>query len=110
MPREFQPRVSLYQADNGKEDFCCHHDTGGFMQKKIWLVIGALGLEFGLAQSAIKSELVGFAAMPADTFAPGPDSGQYRAPNGGKLESVPFKGQPVQGFSAIQFGPSKGSY
>jgi hypothetical protein len=110
MSLEFQLHISLHQADNPKEDFCCHHDTGGFMYTKMMLIIGSLGLGFALAQIAIKTELVGFAAMPADTFAPGPDSGQFRAPNGGKLEAAPFKGQPVQGFSAIQFGPSKGSY
>jgi hypothetical protein len=80
------------------------------MHKKMWFIIASLGLGFSLAQNVVKSELVGFAAMPADTFAPGPDSGQFRAPNGGKLEAAPFKGQPVQGFSAIQFGPTKGSY
>ena len=72
--------------------------------------LGLISVGVVLAQSAAKTELVGFATMPADTFAPGPDSGQFRAPNGGKLEVAPFKGQPVQGFSAIQFGPTKGSY
>ena len=72
----------------------------------------SLALLAGLvtAQSAPKTELVGFAVLPADTFAPGPVSGQFRAPGGGKLEAAPFSGQPVQGFSAIQFGPTKGSY
>ena len=44
--------------------------------------------------------LEGFASLPADTFAPGPKSGQLIDANGRK---GPFIGQPVQGFSAVQF-------
>lgn len=44
--------------------------------------------------------LKGFASIPADTFAPGPDSGQGISANG---RTGPFPGQPVQGFSAVQF-------
>jgi glycerophosphoryl diester phosphodiesterase len=80
------------------------------MRSSVTLTLAGVVLSFALAQSAPKTELVGFAAMPADTFAPGPPSGQYRTPNGGKLEAAPFPGQPVQGFSAIQFGPTAGSY
>jgi hypothetical protein len=75
--------------------------------KKAFVILGALTLAAALAQS-VKTELVGFALLPADTFAAGPDSGQYTS-TGGKLESPRFKGQPVQGFSAIQFGEG-GSY
>ena len=47
--------------------------------------------------------LKGFASLPADTFAAGPTSGQSIAANG---RTGPFPGQPVQGFSAVQFaGP-----
>ena len=45
--------------------------------------------------------LVGFAELPADTFAAGPDSGAW---NNGVRGEVRFKGQPVQGFSGVQFG------
>ncbi len=80
------------------------------MRSSVTLTLAGVVLSFALAQSAPKTELVGFAAMPADTFAPGPASGQYRTPNGSKLETAPFPSQPVQGFSAIQFGPTAGSY
>lgn len=46
------------------------------------------------------TELKGFASLPADTFAPGPQSGKdVTTPN----RPTPFSGQPVQGFSAVQF-------
>jgi hypothetical protein len=79
------------------------------MQKNLLLALAVLGLGLASAQNAPKTELIGFATLPADTFAPGPDAGQFRAPNAGKFETAPFKGQAVQGFSAIQFGP-KNSY
>jgi glycerophosphoryl diester phosphodiesterase len=54
--------------------------------------------------SAIVSEnsgatLAGWAALPADTFAEGPPSGNYINEANGRIP--PFDGQPVQGFSAI---------
>lgn len=64
---------------------------------------------FGLSQ-APQAELVGFAALPADTFAEGPASGAYRETPGLRAAQAPFSSQPVQGFSAIQFGPQPGSY
>ena len=59
--------------------------------------------------------LKGFASLPADTFAEGPPSG---ADNGridafNRIQPIsangrtgPFDGQPVQGFSAVQFAPN----
>ena len=48
------------------------------------------------------SSLIGFAKLPADTFATGPDSGAaVTNPTNGK--TTPFKGQPIQGFSGVQF-------
>jgi len=60
------------------------------------------------------STLVGFASLPADTFADGPQSGA----DNGSVDAVnriqpisangrtgPFDGQPIQGFSAVQFAP-----
>ncbi len=44
--------------------------------------------------------LKGFASLPADTFAPGPQSGKGISGNG---RTGPFPGQPVQGFSGVQF-------
>jgi glycerophosphoryl diester phosphodiesterase len=45
--------------------------------------------------------LKGFAVLPADTFAEGPTSGKFitGTTNG---RTLPFPGQPVQGFSAVQ--------
>jgi hypothetical protein len=43
--------------------------------------------------------LEGFARLPADTLMPGPDSGHFIEVEDGP--ELPFKGQPVQGFSAI---------
>lgn len=46
------------------------------------------------------TELKGFASLPADTFAAGPQSGKdITTPN----RTTPFAGQPVQGFSGVQF-------
>lgn len=64
------------------------------------LLLGALILTFALGAFVLaqppEATLIGFARLPADTFAAGPASGADR---GGDLK--PFRGQPVQGFSAI---------
>jgi glycerophosphoryl diester phosphodiesterase len=44
--------------------------------------------------------LKAFATLPADTFAPGPLSGALISANG---RTGPFPGQPIQGFSGVQF-------
>jgi glycerophosphoryl diester phosphodiesterase len=53
--------------------------------------------------------LKGFASLPADTFAPGPQSGAFitGTTNG---RTIPFSSQPVQGFSAVQFADIYGNY
>ncbi len=51
--------------------------------------------------------LVGFASLPADTFASGPASGANDGtgqPVAGNGRVGPFNGQPVQGLSGVQFG------
>lgn len=74
------------------------------------LALLTVGLSLGLTQSAPKTELVGYAVLPADTFAPGPASGQFNS-DGSKKASAPYSSQPVQGFSAVQFAPgARGSY
>ncbi len=45
-------------------------------------------------------ELVGFASLPADTYSDGPVSGEGISANG---RTGPFPGQPIQGFSGVQF-------
>ncbi|WP_071992851.1 phytase [Aphanizomenon flos-aquae] len=49
----------------------------------------------------------GFASLPADTFAAGPAAGAtVTNPTNGR--TTPFPGQPVQGFSGVQFAPNSG--
>jgi hypothetical protein len=53
-------------------------------------------------------ELKGFALLPADTFAEGPGSGNtITGDTNGR--PIPFPGQPIQGFSGVQFA-DLGSY
>ncbi|MEH2109907.1 esterase-like activity of phytase family protein [Nostoc sp.] len=54
-----------------------------------------------------KVELVGFASLPADTFSDGPASGADISANG---RTGPFPGQPIQGFSGVQFANSNSLY
>ena len=49
------------------------------------------------------TQLIGFASLLADTFAVGPQAGADISANG---RTGPFPGQPVQGFSGVQFAPS----
>jgi hypothetical protein len=63
-----------------------------------------------IATSASATELVGFALMPANTFAEGPTSGQFAGPGAGG-NALPLVGkQPVQGVSAVLHGPTAHSF
>ncbi|MFM7191157.1 MAG: esterase-like activity of phytase family protein, partial [Microcystaceae cyanobacterium] len=53
------------------------------------------------------AKLIGFASLPADTFAEGPSSGSALT-NPTNDRETPFSGQPVQGFSGVQFAPGLG--
>jgi glycerophosphoryl diester phosphodiesterase len=53
--------------------------------------------------------LKGFSALPADTFAPGPQSGQFITGNTND-RSTPFSSQPVQGFSGVQAADAQGNF
>lgn len=58
-----------------------------------WLIVSA-------AATAGAQTLEGFALFPADTFAPGPTSGQFITPANGRIP--PFENaQPVQGVSSV---------
>ena len=59
--------------------------------------------------SASAAELLDRAVLPADTFSPGPTSGQYASGANGRVLPLINK-QPVQGFSAVLRGPAKGTY
>src|SRR5215813_4953686 len=54
-----------------------------------------------LATTAGANELVGFALMPANTFAEGPTSGQFAGPGAGGNALPLLEKQPVQGVSAV---------
>ncbi len=56
----------------------------------------------------MNNELKGFAVLPADTFAEGPQSGGNDGegnPIDANGRTGPFDGQPIQGFSGVQFAP-----
>ncbi len=53
------------------------------------------------------AELTGRAILPADTFAPGSTTGQFKKT---KRTTPFFNAQPVQGFSAAIAGPKPGTY
>jgi hypothetical protein len=66
------------------------------IHKRFWPTL--LLLFYSTATTA--ASLVGFAVLPADTFRPGPTSGQFIEPVNGR--TPPFlQQQPVQGFSAL---------
>ncbi|MGE0860385.1 MAG: esterase-like activity of phytase family protein [Gammaproteobacteria bacterium] len=71
-------------------------------------------LAFGVALHApahAAGELTGWALMPANTFAPGPTSGQFASTAFPATNPLPLVNQqPVQGFSAVLRGPSADSY
>jgi glycerophosphoryl diester phosphodiesterase len=52
-------------------------------------------------------ELVGFTSLPADTYSDGPVSGEGISANG---RTGPFPGQPIQGFSGVQFANDDSLY
>ncbi|WP_407569726.1 esterase-like activity of phytase family protein [Deinococcus altitudinis] len=82
-----------------------NHKTMPALRLKLLL---ALSLSLSASLSAGATELVGYAVLPADTFAPGPASGQF-AGDGSKAAQPRFPSQPVQGFSGVHFGQN-GSY
>jgi hypothetical protein len=67
----------------------------------------ALLATVGAAHAA--NTLTGFALLDANTFAPGPTSGQFTTPSNGIVPPYLDK-QPVQGFSAVLAGPVAGSF
>lgn len=61
-----------------------------------------------IAGAAHAQMLTGWAQMPAATFADGPTSGQFAAPNPYGTNLPPFVNrQPVQGFSGVLSGPRR---
>jgi hypothetical protein len=70
------------------------------------LATALLGATFAAPAQTVLS---GWAVLPADTFAPGPTSGQFTNPANGRVPPYVDK-QPVQGFSAVLAGPTAGSF
>ena len=68
--------------------------------KSLLTVAVAAVFVLGGSQPAGAQSLVKFASLPADTFAPGPTSGQLIAPANGRVPPFVDK-QPVQGFSSV---------
>ena len=67
--------------------------------KRLWPTV----LLLQTAMAAQAATLIGFSELPADTFTPGPTSGQFIIAANGR--EPPFVGlQPIQGFSALLAG------
>jgi hypothetical protein len=73
------------------------------------LTVVAFAAMFVAGHAGAAGTLDGWALMPADTFAPGPTSGQFTTPQNGVTPPYIDK-QPVQGFSAVLNGPTAGSF
>ncbi|WP_242041678.1 esterase-like activity of phytase family protein [Alkalinema sp. FACHB-956] len=87
--------LGLYESSDGNRLI----DIGALLIENL----GTGKLSQGIVPPPVKpAELVGFAALPADTFAAGPNAGAGITGNG---RTGPFAGQPVQGFSGVQFAP-----
>ena len=71
----------------------------------------AASLRGGTPQQISAPTLSGWAMMPAATFADGPTSGQFAAPNAYGTNLPPFVNkQPVQGFSGVLRGPGRDTF
>jgi hypothetical protein len=75
------------------------------VRRGLALLAASLLLTAGAAHAQM---LIGWAQMPAATFADGPTSGQFTGPNAYGTNVPPYIGkQPVQGFSGVLDGPRK---
>lgn len=80
--------------------------TGWPQRGKCWALRRLLGVTIVVATLAVAAlpaagaELIGYAVLHADTFAPGPPSGAFS--RSGERGAPRFPAQPVQGFSAIK--------
>jgi len=68
-------------------------------RQRLNLCIGVF-LLFGCVSHTSAQTLEGYAVLPADTFEPGPTSGQFITPANGRIPPFANK-QPVQGISAV---------
>jgi hypothetical protein len=79
------------------------------VHRALVLSVTAIAAATLAGQASAANTLSGFAFLPAETFAPGPTSGQFTTPANGITPPYVNK-QPVQGFSAVLNGPVAGSY
>lgn len=71
----------------------------------------ALAAALSAPAMAASNTLIGWAAMPADTFSDGPTSGQMASANPYGTFAPPYENrQPVQGFSAVLPGADENSF
>jgi len=74
-------------------------------------VLAAIALTGAAHAGFDDSTLTGWAMMPAATFADGPTSGQFAAPNPYGTNLPPYMNkQPVQGFSGVLHGPTADTF
>src|SRR5262249_20314978 len=74
-----------------------------------WSAIAGIGAALSLSD-AKAAELVGFALMPANTFADGPTTGQFAGPGASGNPLPLVNKQSVQGFSAVLHGPTSDTF
>jgi hypothetical protein len=77
--------------------------------RRVGAVVASAFCSAFVMHSAIAAELLERAVLPSASFSPGPTSGQYASGANGVVLPLINK-QPVQGFSAVLRGPSKGTY
>ena len=81
------------------------------MKTAIKPLIIALAATLATPGFAAGNKLVGWAMLPAATFADGPTSGQFASANPYGTDIPPYADlQPVQGFSAVLAGPEKDTF
>ena len=74
------------------------------------IAIAAAAVVAGAISPATATVLKGRAVLAADTFAPGPTSGQFLSPPYAGQTPPYLDKQPVQGFSGVLPGPTAGTY
>ncbi|ODT80399.1 MAG: hypothetical protein ABS69_06395 [Nitrosomonadales bacterium SCN 54-20] len=81
------------------------------MKTAIKLPLVALATTLAMPALAAGNTLIGWAMLPAATFADGPTSGQFASANPHGTNIPPYTDlQPVQGLSAVLTGPEKDTF
>lgn len=81
------------------------------MKTAIKPLLATVTIILAMPATAADSKLVGWAILPAATFADGPTSGQFASANPYGTNLPPYADrQPVQGFSAVLEGPEEDTF